>query len=85
MAKRRRAKESTGFHGQAPSDPVKRYEWAMANGQELSAFLSGKTRSGLLPTRDFFPKGSVGSFLRNRGAGRSLKEVYEYYSRRDKA
>jgi hypothetical protein len=81
MAKRRRKEKSTEFGirkgekgqlHQAPSDPEERYKWAIDNGRELDAVLSGKNVSGV------FPKHTVGHFCVAR-----LREIYDYYSRKD--
>jgi hypothetical protein len=82
MAKRRKKRENSSFHGQAPSDPEERYKWAIANGQQLSADLFGKKGSSSSPKKGVFPRNSVGSFLHSKGTG-SLREIYEYYSRQD--
>ena len=86
MAKRRRKQDTARsqikssreeqFRQAAKLNPKKRYEWAIANGQELSSILSSGNISSV------FPKDSVGCFLHSRGAGR-LKEIYDYYSRKD--
>lgn len=53
-----------------------RYETTIANGKELHAFLSAKGPSGV------FPRNTIGHFLYSKGIMR-IKEIYEYYSRRD--
>lgn len=81
MAKRRRKRSKDSLLG-APSDPKKRYKWAIDNGNELSASLSKKLVGNPQGIRGLFPKGSVGEFLRASGSGK-LKNIYDYYSRRD--
>lgn len=92
MAKRRRKKNEPGGFAikkgkqilKAPSDPKERYEWAIANGLEINDPLAKKLAGNSIAqgVRNFFPKGSVGDFVRDKGANK-LKDIYHYYSRND--